>query len=82
MTDRVRLFVDGIDVEAFADQSLGAVLHGLDKPLRASPRRQEPRALFCGMGICFECAVTVDGVRQVRACILPVRDGMRVETTA
>ncbi len=40
----------------------------------------ESRTPLCGMGICFECRVTIDGVRNVRSCIEPVRDGMEVET--
>jgi sarcosine oxidase subunit alpha len=40
----------------------------------------EPRAPLCGMGICFECRVTVDGRAHVRSCQLPCRDGMEVRT--
>jgi NADPH-dependent 2,4-dienoyl-CoA reductase/sulfur reductase-like enzyme len=40
----------------------------------------EPRGPVCGMGICFECRVTVDGVPHQRACILPCAQGMVVET--
>jgi sarcosine oxidase subunit alpha len=39
-----------------------------------------PRGIFCGMGICNECMVTVAEVGHVRACIATVRDGMRVST--
>lgn len=40
-----------------------------------------PRGLYCGIGHCFACRVTVDGVRGVRACLVLVRPGMRVEQT-
>jgi sarcosine oxidase subunit alpha len=40
----------------------------------------EPRAPLCGMGICFECRVTVDGRPHVRSCQLPCRPGMEVRT--
>jgi D-hydroxyproline dehydrogenase subunit gamma len=40
----------------------------------------EPRGVFCAIGICFDCTVTVDGVASVRACMTRVRDGMRVTT--
>jgi D-hydroxyproline dehydrogenase subunit gamma len=39
----------------------------------------EPRGPFCGMGVCFECEITVDG-RMVRACLTPAADGMVVHT--
>jgi D-hydroxyproline dehydrogenase subunit gamma len=39
------------------------------------------RAPLCGMGICYECRVTVDGVPHRRACLVPVAEGMVVRTT-
>jgi NADPH-dependent 2,4-dienoyl-CoA reductase/sulfur reductase-like enzyme len=39
----------------------------------------DPRGVFCGMGVCHECLVTIDGVPGRRACVEPVRDGMRIE---
>lgn len=38
------------------------------------------RAPLCGMGVCFECRVTIDGVAHQRACQRSVLDGMRVDT--
>jgi aerobic-type carbon monoxide dehydrogenase small subunit (CoxS/CutS family) len=40
----------------------------------------EPRGPLCGMGICFECRVTVDGRRHVRSCQVLCRPGMEVRT--
>lgn len=37
------------------------------------------RGLFCGMGVCGECAVRVDGLPGRLACMTTVHDGMRVE---
>jgi len=39
-----------------------------------------PRGPLCGMGICFECSVTIDGVRHQRSCTSLASDGMRIET--
>lgn len=39
-----------------------------------------PRALFCGIGQCFECRVRVEGVSGLRSCLTPLRAGMRVES--
>ena len=38
----------------------------------------ELRAPLCGMGICFECRVTVDGRAHVRSCQVPCRAGMEI----
>ncbi len=41
----------------------------------------EPRAALCGMGICFECRVTIDDEPHCRSCQIFVRPGMRIRTT-
>lgn len=40
----------------------------------------EPRGPLCGMGICFECRVAVDGVRHVKSCQMLCRQGMQIDT--
>jgi sarcosine oxidase subunit alpha len=38
----------------------------------------EPRFPLCGMGICFECRVTIDGVKHQRSCQILAEEGMVV----
>ena len=40
----------------------------------------EPRGPLCGMGICYECRVTINGEPHARSCQIPCRAGMRVVT--
>ena len=47
---------------------------------RTTPRLGAPRPPFCGMGICFDCVLVVDGRPGIRSCLEPVRPGMRVAT--
>ena len=42
----------------------------------------EPRHPVCGMGTCYECRVTIDGVAHRRACLVVVAEGMHVTTAA
>jgi D-hydroxyproline dehydrogenase subunit gamma len=56
-----------------------AVLNAGEARLRKSVRG-EARGPLCGMGSCYECRVTIDGVAQQRACLTAVREGMRVGT--
>lgn len=73
--------VNDMPVEAYEGETIAAVLLAADTwRFRRTRRRGEPRGLYCGMGMCFECLVTVDGVAAVRACLTPVTDGMRIET--
>jgi aerobic-type carbon monoxide dehydrogenase small subunit (CoxS/CutS family) len=75
---RIEFTVDGVAVEAFEGESVAAALLAAGRRrLRETGRRSEPRGFYCGIGLCFECAMVVDG-RRVRTCVTPVRDGMRV----
>ncbi len=79
MSTTVRLTIDGRSVDVPADASVAAAIARLGIAFRLS-RSGQPREPLCGMGVCFECRVRIDGVAQVRACMTPVRDGMRVDT--
>ena len=71
--------VDGRVVRAPAGQSVAAaLLEAGQTVLRDSPAGR-PRGLYCGIGVCQECRVVVDGV-VVRSCVTPVSAGMRVTT--
>ena len=73
------LKVNGKQVEASERVSIAALLMNLGLAARMSVGG-EMRGPLCGMGICFECRVTVDGVAHVRGCQLMVREGMEVWT--
>lgn len=76
----LRIRVDGRELVAYEGESLAAALLASGHRLtRRTARTGEPRGYFCGMGICHDCLVTADGSPNVRACMLPVRDGLRVE---
>ena len=76
----IELIVDGRPLTAPAGQSLGAALLEAGRSaLRDSPAGR-PRGLYCGIGVCQECRVVVDGVGVVRSCVTPVAAGMRVTT--
>jgi sarcosine oxidase subunit alpha len=78
----VKLSVNGRAVEAPAGSMVSAAiaLAGVTEFRRSVSG--ESRAPLCGMGICFECRVTIDGRVHVRSCQVPCRDGMEVQTDA
>ena len=76
----IELKVDGEPLRAPAGQSIAAALLAAGRAtLRPSPSG-EPRGLYCGIGVCQECRVHVEGRGVVRACVTPVTAGMRVTT--
>lgn len=79
MTARVPVMVNGKPVEVPAGCSVAAAIALAGQAFRRS-LTGEPRYPMCGMGVCFECRVNVDGVAHQQACMLPVREGMRVVT--
>lgn len=71
---------DGREVRAHPGESiLGALLACGTRTLRHSSQQNEPRGFLCGIGACFECLVTVDGVPGQRACVTPAAPGMVVQ---
>lgn len=69
----------GRSIPAFAGESIAAALLAARmEASRTTRRRGEGRGYFCGMGVCWECVVNVDGVGPVRGCSFPVSAGLRV----
>jgi sarcosine oxidase subunit alpha len=73
--------VDGKTVGARSGDTVAAALlaAGIDH-CRTTPVSGAPRAPYCLMGVCFDCLVTIDGIGNRQGCLVPVREGMKVET--
>lgn len=80
MPETVLLSVDGVSVEMPAGSMVSsAILKTGTYAFRRSVTA-EPRGPLCGMGICFECRVTIDGEQHCRSCQTVCKDGMDVRT--
>ncbi|GGL59071.1 proline dehydrogenase [Microlunatus endophyticus] len=81
MTDELQLIFNGERLTARRGQSIaGALLASGRRSWRTTAAGRLPRGLFCGIGVCFDCLVTVNGVRDIRACQRPATEGDVVET--
>lgn len=77
----VHITVNGAQLAAPRGSVLAAVLIAADRwAFRQHPLTGAPRGPLCGMGVCLECEVTVDGRPGTRACLTQVSDGMQVQT--
>ena len=74
------LTVNGVPIAVQPGTTVAAAVLTAGAPTRISVTG-EPRAPLCGMGICFECRVTIDGVPHQRSCQILCRSGMHVSTT-
>jgi len=80
-TTLLRFDFDGRSVTALPSDTLAAALTRAGILTLRSPGADDPgRGIFCGMGVCQDCLVTVDGVPERRACMTDVAEGMQVES--
>jgi predicted molibdopterin-dependent oxidoreductase YjgC len=70
--------VDGDPIPCFAGETIAVAILAVRSWIGSDDVRR--RGLNCGIGVCFECVVAVDGVPGTRACITLVREGMSVRT--
>ncbi|MFF2501817.1 (2Fe-2S)-binding protein [Streptomyces sp. NPDC058067] len=76
----LRITVDGEPVDGIAGQTIAGVLLADDRLAWRRGRSGAPRGVFCGIGVCFDCLVTVGEERDVRACRRRALDGDVVTT--
>jgi hypothetical protein len=73
---RLTISVDGRPVDGVRGQTLaGVLLASGSLAWRRTSVTGAPRGAFCGIGICFDCLVVVNGQRDVRACQRRAVDG-------
>jgi len=79
MTNQISFTFNGEALTGLSGQSIAAALlsHGV-RELRVTRFNEKPRSIFCGIGICFDCVVVVNGVANQRACLIEIAEGMTI----
>ena len=72
--------IDGYEVPCAPGETVLHTLFSVGKVSIARRKGQVESGAYCGMGVCYCCTVRIDGVPNQRACQVPVRAGMRIET--
>ncbi|HEV7168405.1 MAG TPA: (2Fe-2S)-binding protein [Micrococcaceae bacterium] len=81
MNPQLKLTIDGTPITARPGQTVGAALTDAGiRSWRSTRVAGKPRGLFCGIGVCFDCLLTVNGIPNQRACLAPAQDGMCLES--
>lgn len=76
MSEKGEITFEGRPIAIAAGQSIGAALTAAGiRSWRTTRVGGRPRGLFCGIGVCFDCLVTVNGRPSVRACATEARPG-------
>lgn len=72
---------DGTTYKGLEGEALAASLLANNiRVLRFHEESGTPKGVYCNIGHCYECRVTVDGISGVRACLTPVKEGMSVKS--
>ena len=79
MSSQVRISVDGEALVVPVGSTVAVAVALAGRPCRCSVSG-ESRAPLCGMGICFECRVTINGESHCRSCQIICEPGMDVRT--
>jgi sarcosine oxidase subunit alpha len=80
MSEQIQIHVNGKSVSVPEGTIVAAavVLAGVTRFRRSV--MGETRGPLCGMGICMECRVTINGQTQCRSCQTLCEEGMKVFT--
>lgn len=72
---------DGQTFEGYENDTIASALlaNGI-RTLRKHEQSGTPRGIYCNIGHCFECRVTVDDVTNIRACLTPIKENMVIES--
>jgi predicted molibdopterin-dependent oxidoreductase YjgC len=76
----LNIVVDDRRMRVAAGTTVAAALFNLGIAAFRRSVSGEPRGPVCGMGVCFECRVTIDSRPHQRACLIAVADGMHIRT--
>lgn len=77
---KITIVVNGRACAAYKGETVHAALLAAGyRLLRKTAMSRQPRGFFCGMGVCYDCLVTINGVPNQRACMMPVEDRMEIQ---
>jgi len=77
----VQFTYDGKSMEGYEGEPIAAALRSAGVMVhRYTNREHKPRGIFCAIGRCTDCVMVVDGKPNIRTCITPLQEGMKVQT--
>ncbi len=77
----ISLKINGLAITVPEKTSVAVAIYKSGAKVFRSSITGQARGPVCGMGICYECCVTVDGSPYIRSCMTLCREGMEVTTT-
>lgn len=79
--EKIEFIFDGKTIEAYEGETIAAALYSAGvKVLGYSLFKHRPRGLYCAIGNCSSCLMTVNGEPNVRICTTKAEEGMIVKS--
>jgi hypothetical protein len=75
----VQIFFDGQAIKAYPGETIASALISAGAWV-CRTIDSKPMGVYCNIGVCWSCAMTVNGIQSVRICRTPVSEGCRVES--
>lgn len=77
---KITIEIDGQKIEALEGEPIAAALWNAGiRDFRYTRKRKEPRGFFCGIGLCTDCKMIVNGIPNIRTCVTLVEKGMKIQ---
>ncbi len=77
--EQIEFYFDGQPLKAFKGETIAAALMAAGHMV-ARTIDSQPLGVYCNIGVCHSCLMTVNGVRSIRTCRTSVTEGCKVET--
>lgn len=77
---KVSFTYDGKVLEGYEGEPIATALKAAGVMVHRHTKKGSPRGIFCAIGRCTDCVMIVNGKINVRTCITPLEEGMKVQT--
>ena len=78
---KFEILVDGEKIAAYEGETVAAAMVATGQmTFRHTPKKGASRGMYCGIGLCHECLMVINGVPNTRACQTLATPECRVET--
>ncbi|MDD3412775.1 MAG: (2Fe-2S)-binding protein [Lachnospiraceae bacterium] len=76
----VKFIYNDMEIEGYEGEPIAAALKAAGVMVhRYTKKEHKPRGIFCAIGRCTDCVMVVDGKPNIRTCVTPLKEGMKVQ---
>ena len=76
---KIKFYFEGNELYGYEGETIAAALYANRIKIFRESYTGRPRGFFCAIGKCASCFMIVDGKPNIRTCIVPLKEGMRIQ---